>query len=286
MSKIGTIEPVKQRHRALYLAVRDELMRQVREGGFPAGSQLPAERDLTDSLGVSRVILREALRVLEEDGVVVRRHGVGTFVNRPYKVLTSALGVNLGLTEIIEQNGSIAGTSLIRCDEIEDPDVAQQLARADNRVIRIERVRTADTRPVAYTIDFVSPDDLSRDALGRIERQALYELLEQNGHPIASASARIVPVKAGYEISAVLGLSPDAVMLMIEQLDIGFDGRPLVYSREYHLRGAFEFTISRQRPVHAPSPDPETSGSNGAEPGSTNAPLARPSEQRTGEERV
>jgi GntR family transcriptional regulator len=248
MPAIPTIEPVKQRHRALYLAVRDELMRQVREGGFPPGSQLPSERDLTESLGVSRVILREALRVLEEDGVLARRHGVGTFVNEAQKLFTSALEVNLGLTEIIEQNGASAGTTLLRCDEIDAPDIAEHLGRKDGRVLRIERVRTADARPVAYTVDYVSPDDLSIESLASLERESLYALLERHGRFIASASARIVPVRAGYNISATLGLSPDAVMLMIEQVDLDAEGRPLVYSCEYHLRGAFEFTISRVRP--------------------------------------
>jgi GntR family transcriptional regulator len=248
MTGISTIEPVKQRHRALYLAVRDELMRQIREGGFPPGSQLPPERDLTESLGVSRVILREALRVLEEGGVLVRRHGVGTFVNAPYKVLTSALQVNLGLTEIIEQNGATAGTSLLRCDEVDAPDAAERLGREDARVVRIERVRTADGRPVAYTVDYVSPDDFGPDAMASLKKESIYALLELHGRSIESGFARIIPVRAGYEISSLLGISPDAVMLMIEQLDVGPDGRPLVYSREYHLRGAFEFTISRVRP--------------------------------------
>jgi GntR family transcriptional regulator len=288
MTGISTIAPVKQRHRALYLAVRDELMRQIREGAFPPNSQLPPERELTQSLGVSRVILREALRVLEEGGVLIRRHGVGTFVNEPYKVLTSALEVDLGLTEIIEQNGATPGTSLLRCDQIDAPDAAKRLGLENARVVRIERVRTANGRPVAYTVDYVSPDDLGLDAMASLEQGSIYALLERHGRSVERGSARIIPVRAGNEISAVLGLSPDAVMLMIEQVDVDRDGRPLVYSREYHLRGAFEFTILRLRSLEtAPHSEAVGSGADGPQAGEAEKrrpPAGLRSQRRIGEE--
>lgn len=63
----------------------DELRRQIIEGGMPEGSALPVERELAESVGMSRSSVREALRVLEIEGLVETRPGRagGTFVRRP-----------------------------------------------------------------------------------------------------------------------------------------------------------------------------------------------------------
>jgi GntR family transcriptional regulator len=250
---LSSIEPVKgQQHRPLYAMVRDELLRLIRRGALPPGSQLPSERELTERLGVSRVILREALRVLEEDNVLVRRHGVGTFVNRPYPVITSELQLNFGLTEIIEQNGLRAGASHVQLHRAAaDEAVADALGlRRGTRVTYVERVRTADERPVAYTLDYLSEavralvEPLGEEGL---RRQALYQVIEDAGVHIARGLARIAPAKAGYQVASMLDINPDSVMLRIEQVDYDANEQPLMFSREYHLRDAFEFRVQRTR---------------------------------------
>ena len=68
-----------QRH--LYLQVIDRLKQDIEKGIFKEKEKLPSEFELAKLLGVSRATLREALRVLEEENIIVRRHGVGTFAN-------------------------------------------------------------------------------------------------------------------------------------------------------------------------------------------------------------
>jgi DNA-binding FadR family transcriptional regulator len=53
----------------------------ILEGGFAHGARLPAERQLTEELGMSRTVLRRALEELERDGVIWRHVGKGTFVS-------------------------------------------------------------------------------------------------------------------------------------------------------------------------------------------------------------
>lgn len=65
--------------RALSQDVAREIEGLVRSGRFPAGSQLPSERELAVRLGTSRNVLREAIRIIETRGLVTVRHGIGTF---------------------------------------------------------------------------------------------------------------------------------------------------------------------------------------------------------------
>lgn len=67
-----------------HLSTAEQVVAQIEhlllEGVLSAGEKLPSERDLAERLGVSRPILREALAILEVRGLIIARHGGGTFV--------------------------------------------------------------------------------------------------------------------------------------------------------------------------------------------------------------
>lgn len=66
--------------RRLYRQIADQLEQLIAAGEFPAGSRLPAERELAQTLGVSRTSVREAIISLEMSGLVEVRVGTGIFV--------------------------------------------------------------------------------------------------------------------------------------------------------------------------------------------------------------
>ena len=67
-----------------------EALRERIRGGDPApGASLPNQRELARSFGVTLMTLRQALELLEREHLIVRRHGLGTFVPRPRSTTTS-----------------------------------------------------------------------------------------------------------------------------------------------------------------------------------------------------
>src|SRR5919205_939676 len=100
---------IKQDNRHLYLQVIDRLKKDIEEGIYKEKEKLPSEFELAKQLGVSRATLREALSILEEENVIIRRHGVGTFVNgRP--MFTSGIEQLNSVTDMILQAGMEPGT--------------------------------------------------------------------------------------------------------------------------------------------------------------------------------
>ena len=67
--------PVEARSKPRSIRVQDELTQRIDRGMLPAGSRLPSEPALAVELGVSRATLREALRALESEGLVISRRG-------------------------------------------------------------------------------------------------------------------------------------------------------------------------------------------------------------------
>jgi len=104
---------IKADHRHLYLQVIDRLKSDIEAGIFKENEKLPSEFELSKSLGVSRATLREALRLLEEENVIVRRHGVGTFVN-PKPLFTSGIEHLSSISSMIEAAGMEPGSRFFK----------------------------------------------------------------------------------------------------------------------------------------------------------------------------
>jgi GntR family transcriptional regulator len=234
-------------------AAQEEIRQAILKGTYRPGSQLPGEMELVQLLGVSRTVVREALRMLEEDGLITRRHGVGTFV-RKHPILNN-LSLDFGTTEMIASAGMTPGTSVFEIEvaaadgEVQD---ALQLAPEDP-VVTIHRIRTADGRPVVYSLDCLPltlvGDPAQIRALAE-QQESLYNILQVHfGVVIDYGVARILPVHAPQDVAVALGIDPGSLLLYLLQTDYSPSDAPILYSREYHLPDAFDFLILRRGPV-------------------------------------
>jgi DNA-binding GntR family transcriptional regulator len=236
----------------LSFAVRDEIASRISSGDIGPGNKLPPEPQLATELGVSRATLREALRSLEEDGFVRRTRGSGTFAtHRPR--LRNNLDINFGVTEAIRAAGMEPGTSerTVRTGRASS-DVSRRLAiTAGDRVIVVERVRTADGRPVVYSRD-IMPVLLFEgrpEAAASFTGESVYEFLESElGLHVHQGVASFQPVKADRRIASKLRVIRGVLLLYFRQVDYDASGRPVLYSHEYHLADAFEYTVVRRGP--------------------------------------
>jgi GntR family transcriptional regulator len=198
--------------------------------------------------------------MLEDEGLIARRHGVGTFVrNRP---ILKNLNFNFGITEMIESAGLKSGTShfAIR-KETADPEKAEHLRVAEGTsLITVERVRTADGHPVVYSSDtltesLIQQADFDPQAL---LSESIYNILQRSlGNVIEYGVARLLPVAAPRHVAEKLQLPLDAITLYIVQTDYNTSDEPLIYSCEYHLPNAFDFMVWRRGPtrLHSSSND-------------------------------
>lgn len=150
----GETMSIRQDTRHLYLQVIEQIKRDIEHGIFKEKQKLPSEFQLSKTLGVSRATLREALRILEEDGVVTRRHGVGTFVNSK-PLFTSGIEELDSVTGMILKSGMTPGSQYLSADLIDptEKDKARFSPLEVTSLAKVERVRTADDEPVVYCTD-------------------------------------------------------------------------------------------------------------------------------------
>lgn len=235
--------------RRLSFAVRDQLAERIASGEIAAGGRLPPEPQLAADLGVSRATLREALRSLEEDGLVTRTRGAGTYAtNRPR--LRNNLDLNFGVTEAIRAAGMSPGTSsaTVRTAAASADDAkALDLQRGDTVVV-LERVRTADDRPVVWSRDVVRATLLPAGALERAGDVSVYEVLERGGVTIQHGVVTVEPQAADKALAKRLRIEQGALLLYLRQVDYDAAGEPVLLSHEHHVADAFEFSVVRRGP--------------------------------------
>ncbi len=237
---------IKSDSRPLYLQVIDKIKDDIETGNYETGERLPSEFQLSKQLGVSRATLREALRMLEDESVVIRRHGVGTFINsRP--LFSSGIEELFSVTDMIRRGKKEPGTIFLSSSiNTADEEDKHRFHNDDiSEVITIERVRTADDEPVVYCLDKI-PGQIVTDFVPH-EHQSLFDQLEKKGTTIAYAMTQIEPIGYHDTVSEILECGPETALLVLKQMHYDENEEPVLYSINYFRADKFKFHVLRKR---------------------------------------
>lgn len=235
--------------RPLSYSVVKALRERIVAHGLEPGDRLPSEPKLARSLGVSRSSLREGITLLEEDGIVRRLHGSGTYVSHQPGVRND-LSRNFSVSSMIAAMAVEPGSVGERCgQETAPPHVAAALGvGANTPVCALRRVRTAGSRRVVDSTDWCRTDVLPLEAMSELGGGSIYAALAERGMPVHHGVATITPAVARGEVARRLGVQSGALLMTLFQLDRTADGTVVLVSQEHHLADAFEFTVYRRGP--------------------------------------
>ncbi|SFA73253.1 MULTISPECIES: GntR family transcriptional regulator [unclassified Bacillus (in: firmicutes)] len=238
---------IKSDNRHLYLQVIDRLKQDIEEGIYKEREKLPSEFDLAKHLGVSRATLREALRILEEENVIIRRHGVGTFVSAK-PLFTSGIEQLNSVTNMIKQAGMKPGTIFLSSltQGPTEEDIRRFTCSADDDIVVLERVRTANGEPVVYCVDKI-PVNILPETFSHDEESILNILEGEANRRITYAVAQIEPIGYHEKISPILECEPETALLVLKQMHFDEMDEPILYSVNYFKADKFSFHVLRKR---------------------------------------
>jgi GntR family transcriptional regulator len=244
------VQPIRTQKVSLPTRAQHYLLELIEDGTYQPGERLPSEADLAVQLGISRPTLREALLNLEQEGVIVRRHGVGTFVRPPY---ARRLEGGLERLESILELAARQGLQLhFRALEVEHEPASPELASilhlpAGQPLTRVQRVILVDGTPVAYMLDVVpsallAPEEIDEDFGGSV-----LDLLRQRENlQAAQAVADIVALDADRSLAEKLAVRRGQALLLIEEILFDDGGTPIEFSRNYFVPDFFRFHVVRR----------------------------------------
>jgi len=225
--------------------VRARILEMVGNGTYPPGSQLPSEQEMARLLGVSRTTIREAYRHLIESGLLLRKHGRGTYVKGLQN--QHSLESTLSYTKMIEEAGYTPGVSVISAaTRPAQPEESELLHLEPGDLLwEVTRVRTADDRPVVYSADRI-PASFVPPSLRNKRARSLFRLLADLGYAPSAGRAQLKPVVADAELARLLQVEVGAPLLHFEEADTRADGTPVMLSSEWHVADVIEFWLNRK----------------------------------------
>ena len=212
----------------------------IASGDLQAETQLPPERELAELAEVSRVTVRKAVSQLVEDGVLEQRRGAGTFVRSPRAKMEHSLSALLSFTEYMRQRGKTSTSRILRRGLfLPNPD--EQIAlglSAGERVSRLDRLRSADDRPLA-----LEWSSLPNDILPEPEAvdTSLYDILRSAGTAPTRAVQRISAVNLIGPDARLLNLADGTAVLRIDRTAYLPSGRPIEYTRGLYRSDIYDF---------------------------------------------
>ena len=231
----------------LRVQLADDLRRRLREGEWPVGAQLPTEGEIAGSYAVSRSTVRAALQSLENQGLTVTRHGVGTFATPYSGAIRSGLQGLESMSDTVRANGMTPGMDfrVLEFRPATDEQAAALGIEPGDRVLVAERAVLADGEAVAFSFDAVPAALLPENADPRELGGSLFAMLESHDLNARTAIADVHAV-SGAEVGWDQA-EPAATFLLLTQTHYDADARALMYSHTYFREGKFQFSIVRSR---------------------------------------
>ena len=227
--------------------VKAYLLHYIERNHLSRNDQLPSEASIAKDLGVSRNTLREAYVSLENEGVIVRRHGIGTFVAQaPY--ISDSLNDFLPFAQIIKNVGYTPVFKTLSIAQVNAPaDVCDALdVPASTTFCYIQRIVLADQQPAIYVDDYVSPI-VEADTIDweKFEGNMVEVLSQASATPLHQIQSNIRAAAIAPEISECMQLPEGTPVLSIRSTIFAEDNKPVAYSKICFNSSIMELNIVR-----------------------------------------
>ncbi|MCM0649993.1 GntR family transcriptional regulator [Clostridium swellfunianum] len=230
MDKLNVIPKEKE---FKFLTVYNQLFKMINEGNFPEGSRLPSEPDLSKLLGVSRTTLRQALSLLQDDGVVKNIRGKGNYIIKSHSEKP------IGLEAI--------GHPVYKCssdtiDEIKmelriEPSsdyINQTLGRKTPVVVVIDRWYKSQGNPVAYSFTLIPIETISKFNIDLNNHDRVLEFIEKELYDLCSNVLVEIKYSTSGNVSAKFSpISSENQFYLVQETMYEGSDFPVVSNKHY-----------------------------------------------------
>ena len=227
----------------LYFQVAEQLERAIFDGLLVPGDRIANEVALADQLGLSRPTMRQAIQLLVDKGMLVRKRGVGTQVVHPPIKRTVEL---TSLYDDLKRTGHDPDTTVLTCTVVEADEVAAARLKVPegSPVWQLDRLRSVDGEPLALMRNFV-PESITD--LGQVDFSVtgLYEHFRAEAIHLRVAHQTISARRAETHEAKLLGGRKGDPVLTMERTSFADKGRAIEYGTHLYRPDlyAYETTL-------------------------------------------
>ena len=232
----------------LYYQLENVLREKITSGAFEAGERLPTESDLIEQYGVSRITVRQALQALDEEGLIERQQGRGTFVsNRKSRKKRFAGTIHLtgSLDELIEM-GMDTPVKVLEMNRVEaDSHEAESLEiKIGTPIYRLKRLRLNEGKPFGLIINYL-PDEIgSALTMAELSSGALLHTMETKlGLNLDNAIQQIHAELADPYVAKLLDVRVGTALLSIERTVYTNENKPVEFVHTLYRSDLYGYSV-------------------------------------------
>ena len=231
-----------------YVQLINLLKEQIQQKIWKPGDRLPGEPELCELYGISRTVVRQALQELEDDGLILRRKGKGTFVAYP-KIGESLAHKLTGFYHDMLERGLKPSTQVIHQQVV---PVSEEIGgyleiSAGTPVVDIRRLRSVNNEPIQLVTSYIPFDLCPQVAQVDLTDRSLYDFLEECGLHITRGRRFIEAVEANEEAARLLRVRRGQAMVMLNSVCYLANGTPIEYYLALHRGDRTRFEVELVR---------------------------------------
>lgn len=226
----------------LYFQVAEQFEHAILSGEIEPGERIANEVALAQELGLSRPTMRQAIQVLVDKGMLVRKRGVGT------QVVRGKIRRSVELTSLFDDlsaAGQKPRTQVVAVGKVAaDEDVARELqvVKGDD-VWSLERIRFVGEQPLALMHNYIPVDVVDLAAVD-LEETGLYAFLRASGILMRVARQRIGARSATAAEATLLAEKKGAPLLTMQRTAYDNAGRAVEYGRHAYRPDLYAFELT------------------------------------------
>lgn len=232
----------------LYTQIKEILRSRILDGSYQPHQQMPSESEMIAAFEVSRITVRQALNDLQNEGLIFRIHGKGTFVSKPKAF--QDLGRLQGFGEAMRQMGYETFARVISIRTVAPPAQVLEKLQLPKRakVTELQRVRFLNREPISLDVTYVPTAIGQRLAKEDLAARDVFVILENDyGIALGHAELQIGSTLADELLATQLKVEEGSPVLFIERTTHTADGAPIDYEHLYYRGDAFQYKVRVDR---------------------------------------
>lgn len=231
----------------LYLQIEEQIRKEIRKSEYKKGKKLPNEAVLAQQLGISRSTLRQAINVLVQKGLLIRRKGIGTVVSNVS--VTSNAKNWLSFSQEMEIMGVTVKNYELSIEWCTPPTEICHYFNINNKkqILKLERLRGDTDKPFVYFISYFNP----RIGLTTDEdfSKPLYDILAKYNTIAKVSKEEISAIAADDMLAKKLGIPKGSPILKRKRRVFDPGGRAIEWNVGYYIADSFVYTVESERSI-------------------------------------
>lgn len=221
-----------QRNPSLTDQAKSYIKERILKDEFVNG-RIPSETILADELQVSRTTIRDALSRLENEGVIFRKQGAGTFVNEPGLQIKTRLEEIWSYEDVIQAHDYTPSTRILG---LQTNPAGERIANdleiaAIDEVLTVKKLFLADEQPVIVATNSIPLKLFEKPYQADDFLAPVYQFLWENGRQrLTYYLSEIIPTIAGDELAQILHIEPQTALISFSEIGYNADNEPILHS--------------------------------------------------------